>query len=1002
LRIEGVDANIDQYDPNPSEGWPRWMMKQIEDSDFVLAICTDIYKNRFEGREKEGGLGANWEGAILTLDIYKGMFNNNKIIPIVFSSGDVEQIPTVLKSFTYYQVDAENVNDIGYTKLYAYLTDQKLIEKPALGNVKQIVMPNNYSHQLPEVEEKNQISDNYEKPTIGTIRNVNILKNKPFFNQTLTNIGYRRNPFFTGREEQLEAIHENIWADGSVALSQPIAVSGLGGIGKTQVAIEYAYRYFDEYKFILWVTADSADSIISDFVAVAKLLDLSVKDDSDQNVVISAVINWLKTNDSWLLILDNADDIKVVEQFLPTGLDGHILLTSRAQSFDTLGIISSIEIEKMLPKDATDFILKRTGKKDLNVLETRALEELIEELDYLPLALEQAGAYIYKIKSSFAAYLSSYRKRGLNLLEKSRIKDAQYPKSVATTWLLNFEQVKTISLASADVLYMSALLYCDNIPFNILEKGSAELGENISSEFLDNEDDPLIVNEILEPLQQFSLINLNYDDQTYDIHRLVQAVIRSKIGDDGQRLWAERTIKSVNLIFPDVEFPTWDLCDKLLPHALVCRNSIKKWNFEFKEAAQLLDLVGQYLVIRARYTECQDFFSHALEIVKISLIHDEALTGTILSDIGNIYVVQGKYSEAEPFFKEALEIREKLFEREHPDVASTLNDLAKLYRYQGLYSEAEPLFDESLEIRRKLLGPEHLDISAGLNELAGLYSDQGRYSEAEPLYDESLSMAKRLLGSEHPGVAACLNNLAGLYRYQGRYSEAEPLYDESLLMAKKLFGPEHPNVATTLNNLAIIYNDQGKLSESELLYNESLKIRKFVFGYEHPDVATSLNNLGALYLKQGRYSETESFFNEALELRIKLFGFVHPDVANSMNNLAMFYSKQNRYLEAEPFFKDTLDISIKIFGLENYHVTDRLYNLAMFYHDQRKYLQSRSVFVQLFDIMEKIGYEDNLDFIIYLQKYATVLRKMRRNREATKISNHIVKISKKMKKHPEN
>ena len=236
-----------------------------------------------------------------------------------------------------------------------------------------------------------------------------------------SNVPYSRNLFFTGRDKELEQIHETLLSNKTVALSQPVAVCGLGGIGKTQTAVEYTYRYRDEYKFVLWVTADSEDSIISDYVAIAKLLDLPVKNDSDLKLVVSAVLNWFKTNENWLLVFDNADEPSVLRNFMPLDPKGHILLTSRAHLFEELDITSQIEMEKMLPDEAREFFIKRTGRKNLKPSELKALDELTSELDYLPLALEQAGAYIRKIECSFEDYLSSYKKSGLKLLEKSQI-----------------------------------------------------------------------------------------------------------------------------------------------------------------------------------------------------------------------------------------------------------------------------------------------------------------------------------------------------------------------------------------------------------------------------------------------------------------------------------------------------------------------------------------------------------------------------------------------------
>ena len=376
---------------------------------------------------------------------------------------------------------------------------------------------------------------------------------------TIQNVPYSRNPRFTGRENKLKQIHEALLSDNTVAVSQPIAVCGLGGIGKTQTAVEYTYRYRDEYRFIFWVKADSEDSIISDYVGIAKLLNLPVKNDSDQNNIVSAVLNWFRTHENWLLVLDNSDDTSFVKKFLPPSPKGHILLTSRARVFDALEITRLVEMEEMPPNEAKSFLLKRTGRADLHQSELEALEMLVNELGYLPLALEQAGAYIYANNSSFKDYLVSYNKRGLKLLEKSPIDKSKYPESISTTWLMNFDEVKKKSEVSADILFASAFLNPHEIQSEIFYKGADELGPLISTAFTEVDTDPLVFDEVLKPLWQYSLINRETGFRTYDIHRLVQAVLRDGMEISEQKLWAERVVKAVILAFPEVEYKNWEL-----------------------------------------------------------------------------------------------------------------------------------------------------------------------------------------------------------------------------------------------------------------------------------------------------------------------------------------------------------------------------------------------------------------------------------------------------------
>ena len=227
------------------------------------------------------------------------------------------------------------------------------------------------------------------------------------------NIPFQRNPFFTGREHVFGKLYD------ALNSSKIQVINGLGGMGKTQTAVEYAYRYKNEYKAVLWSRADSCDSIFSGFTAIAQVLGLPQKDENDQNIIVKAVCCWLEENQQWLLILDNADDPAVVVDYIPQNMNGHIILTSRADVFDVLGITNPEGIKKMTPDEAKEFLTKRTGIKTHSQAEKQALSDIAKELDYLPLALEQTGAYITRVHCSFSTYLSSYRGRGLKLLSQS-------------------------------------------------------------------------------------------------------------------------------------------------------------------------------------------------------------------------------------------------------------------------------------------------------------------------------------------------------------------------------------------------------------------------------------------------------------------------------------------------------------------------------------------------------------------------------------------------------
>src|SRR3989440_162250 len=615
------------------------------------------------------------------------------------------------------------------------------------------------------------------------------------------NVPYRRNPFFTGREDVLAYLAHLLTTDKRAALTQ--VISGLGGIGKTQTSVEYAYRSRDQYRSVLWVNAATRDTLISGFATLATLLHLPEKDQQDQHLVVTSVKQWLVDHVGWLLILDNADDLDLVLDFLPAGGNGHILLTTRAHATGTLA--HSINLETMNQEEGTLLLLRRakllatTATPDQASKEDRAAAEVIVRImDGLPLALDQAGAYIEETGCSLADYLDLYSTRRKELLQRRGSLPADHPAPVATTWSLSFQKVEQVDPAAADLLRLCAFLSPDILPEEIITEGAAELGPALAS----IASDPFKLNEAIEALQKFSLVRRDPFAKALSIHRLVQAVLRDGLDNHAQGTWAERTVRAVNCVFPIVEFETWPRCQRYLPQAQVCAALIEQWAMAFPEAAQLLSRAGSYLIERAQYAEAEPLLRSALVIRERVLEPEHPAIAASLNTLAELYRSQGWYMQAESFYQRALALREKAPGPGHPDTASTLHQLAELYLMLGRYQHAKPLLQRALSIQEKVLGPEHPDTAKALHTLAELYYAQDKYAQAEPLYQRALVIREQVLGTEHPDTAASLSSLAALYHAQDKYEQAEPLYQRALMIREQVLGPEHPITATILHALA--------------------------------------------------------------------------------------------------------------------------------------------------------------------------------------------------------
>ena len=629
------------------------------------------------------------------------------------------------------------------------------------------------------------------------------------------NIPHRRNSYFTGREKLLSGLAAALRAGQTTALSQPQAISGLGGIGKTQIALEYAYRYHQDYQAVLWTSADTLDTLISGFVGFADLLPLPQKGEKDQLIVVEAVKNWLKTHDQWLLILDNADDLAIVKDFLPSTDRGHTLLTTRAANMR--GLASRIEVETLDQDVGALFVLRRAGLLAADASLDQAAshdvslaQELVREMGGLPLALDQAGAYIEEVPCSLTDYLNLYRQYRAELLKERRSLLPDHPKPVATTWSLSFEKIEQSNPAAADLLRVCAFLQPDAIPEEILLEGAQHLGQEVQA----LSTNPLAFNRAIEALHSYSLIKRNPTEHLLSVHRLVQAVLKDAMDEPTYRLWAERTVQAVNAVLPEVDHRTWERYERCLSHAQGCAELIEQLQLTSSAAAWLLRQTGLYLHEHARYVEAEPLYLQALHIQEQTLGPEHLNVAYPLQGLAALYYVQGKYAQAEPLFQRSLHIWEQALGPLHPDVAHPLNGLAALYHVQGKYAQAEPLFQRALHIREQALGPLHPDVAYPLNNLAALYSNQGQYAQAESLYQRALYIYEQTLGPEHPDVAYPLNGLAALYHVQGKYAQAEPLYQRALHIREQALGSQHPLTQETAKNYTSLLRTMGRETEA--------------------------------------------------------------------------------------------------------------------------------------------------------------------------------------------
>ncbi len=791
------------------------------------------------------------------------------------------------------------------------------------------------------------------------------------------NIPYPRNAFFIGREDLFSRLRTQLQEGKPAALSQPQAISGLGGVGKTQIAIEYAYRYHQEYDVVLWAVASNQETLISSYNTVASLLRLPERDGSEQEIITEAVKRWLQTHGRWLLILDNADDLDLLPAYLPPAPGGHVLITTRA--WDMQRLAQRIEVEILPDEVGALFLLRRAALMVPNAelsqasIEDRELAtQITQELGGLPLALDQIGAYLEATGMSLSQYQQVYQQRQQEIWRKRRARVPDHPEPVVTTWLISFEKVEQQNPMAADLLRFCAFLAPDAIPEEVLSKGVKELGEVLAPVAADS----FLLSEAIESLRAYSLMSRDAQTRALAIHRLVQAVIRNSMPIETQWQWMQRAVHAVLAAYPEnPDVANWPLLDRLLPHAVLCATWIEQASLNTPSATLLLNQTGYYLQERARYAEAESLYQQALSIKEQQLGANHPDTATSLNNLAGLYYRQGKYTQAEPLYQRAIAIDEQQLGANHPDTAASLNGLAELYRVQGRNLEAEPLLVRALTIREQQLA-DHPDTAQSLNNLALLYKAQGKYTQAEPLFVRALSIKERQLGADHPSTANSLNSLAALYHDQGKYAQAEPLFVRACDIRERQLGADHPDTANSLNNLAMLYEDQEKYAEAESLYHRTLEICERVLGADHPYTATSLNNLAGLYYQQGKYTQAEPLYQRAIAIDEQQLGANHPDTAGSLSNLAALYYVQGKYTQAEPLFVRALAIREQQLGSDHPSTANSLNNLAKLYQTQRKYAKAEPLYRRAFEICERVLGAGHPYTQVARENYATLLRQL--------------------------
>ncbi|KAJ0414986.1 hypothetical protein BJY00DRAFT_294203 [Aspergillus carlsbadensis] len=644
--------------------------------------------------------------------------------------------------------------------------------------------------------------------------------------QKICMIPFPRNSGFVDRAPILDYLRE--WTKSA----SRIALFGLGGVGKSQIAIEFAHETCAQSQAsVFWVSASNIDRFHGGYTSI---FDKHISPDAGEKCdKLSRVKDWLEQEHrDWVLIIDNADETALFEggktgkedgetqsilKFLPESQHGVTLITTRNRAAGvkfTKGLANTlIEVQPMTSEESR-CLIQRTVTD--HYLEESDMDELSGLLDHLPLAIVQAAAFMQENSMSIREYIELYNDSDETRMEllsepfETLGRDTRVPNAVATTFIVSIDQIKERDPKAVDILSLIAFLDRNKIPKSLVQYKVKR---------------PIELAKALGTLKAFSLIVATDGKGNFSVHRLVQLVLRKWLMIEGH--FKQKSIQAMELladVYPDATFENWAMCSSYLPHA---RSVL----------ALISDLTNEARRRRIHLQEGIAFYLWS----------------------------QGQYQEAEKLDTLIVEEKKQEFGPEHPETLESIAGLAATYHDQARWSEAEKMDSYVFEARRKTLGSRDRLTLTSMANLASTYESQGRFEEAQHLRSEAFETSKTEFGEDDEDTITCMAGLGSLYLDQERVEEATDLTQRALAWRNKKLGPGHKDTIASASILSQAYKAQGKLEAAEDLALRVLKLSEDALGSQHPETRTRKSILANIYLDRGELEKAEMLYLQMIE-----------------------------------------------------------------------------------------------------------------------------------------
>jgi len=724
----------------------------------------------------------------------------------------------------------------------------------------------------------------------------------------LFSVTHEQNPFFVGRDALLEELYQTLSFREPHRYNHRVSLYGLGGVGKTQIALEYAYRHEKTYRYVFWLSAEDQTLLLSGFREIGNATGCSASRTNLREIAM-AVLRWLRATKGWLLIIDNLDDVAVLEGYLPDmNGAGHTIITTRNGTCNSIPAIG-LEVKELRNEDGVQLLLARLLAPNPTPDVLFEARKIVDTLAGLPLAIEQAAAFIGK-KENIGDYLPAFSQYRPAMLNQRARGISPYPYSVVTTWTMSLERLTTSCPIANNLLQHLAFMNSDDILVEFLKTGS----DALPTELRELLRDPFRWRQCIDALENLCLVRVFEQNGTkIRIHRLLQAVIQDQMDVTVRCQVVSQMIHLCMLAFPYRRREQLEKYRTLQTQVVPVLRNTQRFSAG-PTWLRMAELVANYLYDDGFYAAASEWWKHISAIWKETQGPTAQYTLRSLRSVVRSVGKLGLHNDAIALCIEILDIQTEVQGEEHPETLASMGTLATLYAYQNRFEEEERLLRKTLDIRKRLLGDFHPDTLRSMESLAACCCDLGLFDEARQLLESSLNIHQRRSGPDERSALQNMTHMAYLYIHAGLNREAKDLFETVLKRRQRILGPEHPDTLWGMFNMGRAYESLGLYHKSADIYKATLEIRERVLGKQHPDTIESSCSLAVAWQDIHRHDEARELHEKTWKARSKVLGHQHPQTLMSMFCLGAAHLELNRFWEARNLLAENLRLRTTVLG----------------------------------------------------------------------------------------